>query len=233
MCMCFLLANFLREKFFPEGSFLVYIPITEILPFKNLLPPSARILCSKEMNWCQYKCLNYFTRGINIGGKFFGKDVLGREGRMRTNGALAVAARMRSRNTPRRSLSFLIDPVTQYTWPHSAASLIPSSTAPFRSYPAPPVPLLPPFSISGKSRFSHLLLPLLLLALFIWAQHRRCRYRVVSSIYLYAVSPLPSPSLSTIYRRLVRLIANTCAPRTSFSSPFSCLFLLVLTFFLP
>lgn len=162
----------------------------------------------------------FHTRDNDIGGKFFGKDVLGREGRMRTNGALAVAARMRSRNTPRRSLSFLIDPVTQYTWPHSAASLIPSSTAPFRSYPAPPV------SISGKSRFSHLLLPLLLLALFIWAQHRRCRYRVVSSIYLYAVSPLPSPSLNTIYRRLVRLIANTCAPRTAFSSPFSCLFLL-------
>lgn len=167
---------------------------------------------------------------------FRGRLVSGGEGRMRTDGDPGGGGAHAS--SQRRSLSFLIDPVTQYTWPHSAASLPPPClpTAPFRSYPAPARSTPPPL-VRSAGRIALLLLSLCVRSRSFHPAANTVVVASLSSIYLYAVSPLlPSPPPLPLHcvsaRGLFTWSLNTRSPWVKpRPSPLFFFFLLGLTFF--
>lgn len=243
-----LLPSFPRKKFLPEVSFFLTSPYTRryfgISILKSLASPSFAI---KGNEWFQYENLNYFTWGINIErpvggvGKTFGGGWFTSRGRRgdadrrrpwRQRCACVLA-------TQRRSLSFLIDPVTQYTWPHSAASLPPPPSPPRPSvatlrrpfHSSPPcdqreVALLP--SPPAPCSFS----------LFSFGRNTAdvaSRRRYICMQFhpppLLSLSPFFS-TVSTMYRGLVRLIAkHERSPWVKLRPSSLFFFLFVFTFF--
>lgn len=226
-------ASFLREKFFLEEFFFIHNGDISF-PFYKI---PLRVLCKKKwmisiQGFKLFHTRDKYWRGGR--GDFRERRVLGGEGRMRTDGALAVAARMRPRNTT--SLS-------QFShWPSYPVHLTALRCVP-PSLPLPPRPSVatlhhpfhssPSFRSAGSraSPVSCSSSPLLFLALFIWAQRRRCRCRVVSSLYPYAVSPLLLPHWALYTGGLFTWSLNACVPRKLSYVLRLSFFLLALTFF--
>lgn len=148
-----------------------------------------------------------------LSGRTFGKE--GEQGERTKGGRKGGRGRDRMRDcacalttTTSLFLGFLIDLVTQYTWPHSATSL--PATAPFCDQPFSSRPVPRP---TGSRALPPP--PSFFLALLVWTQHRcrhrhRHRYRVLSSIYVCSL-PLPAPTKRHTEGSLARsLIRSLC-----------------------